>query len=316
MKPSSTKVHPAAERFPLMSGADFDDLVRDIRAHGLRDPIVTYEGAILDGRNRLRACESAGVVPKTVEWDGAGLSPFDYVWSKNGARRQLPAGQKAAIRVQLLADDEQWRRREQAAEERQKAHLRNGSGDPKSSTKARSANLAERGSDEGSAARVARDSGVSKRTAERAIELAKKSPGKLAEVAKGSASMHRAMREARQRALADLVASGEAESVTEAQAKLGEDPSDAIGPADSNGARAIRVAQSRTCSCEPWPLPPSQGLPGLARAEGRVNHGLPTMPTIADDAIPLRGRDRAREYLQGLNHRRHRRHRRRAGGRA
>jgi hypothetical protein len=46
------KFHPLAETFPLMEGAEFSELIADIKAHGQREWILTYEGMILDGRNR------------------------------------------------------------------------------------------------------------------------------------------------------------------------------------------------------------------------------------------------------------------------
>jgi hypothetical protein len=55
------KIHPVADLFPLMAGTEFDGLVEKIRAHGLRDPIKTWNGMLLDGRNRRRASEAAGV---------------------------------------------------------------------------------------------------------------------------------------------------------------------------------------------------------------------------------------------------------------
>ena len=57
------KFHPLANIFPLVEGPDFDELVADIREHGLHGPIVLHEGMILDGRNRLRACIAAGIEP-------------------------------------------------------------------------------------------------------------------------------------------------------------------------------------------------------------------------------------------------------------
>ena len=46
--------HPLATIFPLLEGAAFFD---DIRAHGVREKLVLFEGKI-DGRNRYRAAIS------------------------------------------------------------------------------------------------------------------------------------------------------------------------------------------------------------------------------------------------------------------
>src|SRR5690348_7335436 len=53
--------HPLADIFPMMPDADFALLVEDIKANGLYDPIITFEGQILDGRHRFKACRAAGV---------------------------------------------------------------------------------------------------------------------------------------------------------------------------------------------------------------------------------------------------------------
>ena len=89
-------VHPAAELFPLMKGPEFGRLVEDIEEHGLREPVVVYQGLVLDGRNRLRACEIAKLEPRFVEWDGVG-SPLAFVLSRNFHRRHLNEGQRAVI---------------------------------------------------------------------------------------------------------------------------------------------------------------------------------------------------------------------------
>jgi hypothetical protein len=62
--------HPLADVLPLIEVAEFDRLVADISEHGLLNPITTYEGKILDGRNRARASDTAGVTPRYVEFDG------------------------------------------------------------------------------------------------------------------------------------------------------------------------------------------------------------------------------------------------------
>lgn len=94
--------HSAAEIFPMLGDADLAELARDIKENGLVEPIVTHEGCILDGRNRYRACEIAGVAPRFVAWDGSGGSPTLFAVSKNLHRRHLTLGQRAAIGVGLL----------------------------------------------------------------------------------------------------------------------------------------------------------------------------------------------------------------------
>jgi hypothetical protein len=93
-------VHPAAALFPMMGAAELQELAADIKAHGLREPLMTLDGLLLDGRNRLRACELAGVEPRFEEWDGSGGSPTDYVVSLNLHRRHLTKSQWA-----MIADD-------------------------------------------------------------------------------------------------------------------------------------------------------------------------------------------------------------------
>jgi phage N-6-adenine-methyltransferase len=104
--------HPAAELFPFMSDEELNELAADIRAHGLLEPIVLLDGLVLDGRNRLRACEAAGVEPSFVEWDGSG-DPLAWVISKNLKRRHLDASQRSMVA------DKRRRYYAEAAKERQ-----------------------------------------------------------------------------------------------------------------------------------------------------------------------------------------------------
>jgi hypothetical protein len=93
--------HEYASLFPMMSDDELAELIADIDKHGLREPIVLYEGRILDGRNRVEACRKLGIEdPRTVEYDGDDAQAF--VVSKNLHRRHLTQAQKAEVVVKLL----------------------------------------------------------------------------------------------------------------------------------------------------------------------------------------------------------------------
>lgn len=54
------EAHKFADIFPMIEGNELEVLKNDIQEHGLLNPIVLYEGKILDGRNRFKACEENG----------------------------------------------------------------------------------------------------------------------------------------------------------------------------------------------------------------------------------------------------------------
>jgi len=75
-------------------------LADDIREHGQREPVILFHGAVLDGRNRLRACEIANVEPLTCVRDDI-ESPTTFVLSLNLHRRHLTPAQRAALGVDV-----------------------------------------------------------------------------------------------------------------------------------------------------------------------------------------------------------------------
>jgi len=101
---SAYESHRLASLIPAMTDAEFAALREDIKANGLLDPIVLYEGAILDGRHRDRACEESGVAPAYVQFEGD--SPVSFVMSKNVTRRNLTTDQRARIAVAALPEFE------------------------------------------------------------------------------------------------------------------------------------------------------------------------------------------------------------------
>jgi hypothetical protein len=114
VKIGTHETHPAADLFPLVEGAEFDALVADVKQRGLRNPVVLFNGRLLDGRNRLRACLAADVEPRFVHFSGSDADAWGEVWSQNSERRHLAAPWKAAIRLRF--DNEIRDLRERVAE--------------------------------------------------------------------------------------------------------------------------------------------------------------------------------------------------------
>lgn len=102
-EPPTLSNHPAADLFPMMDAGDLRMLADDIGTNGLLHPIVVFNGEILDGRNRLKACGLAGVKSRFVEWLPVGsVTPSTWVIATNLKRRHLTKSQCAAIAVDLL----------------------------------------------------------------------------------------------------------------------------------------------------------------------------------------------------------------------
>jgi len=94
------KSHRFADIFPMIEGQELENLKEDIKEHGLLNPIITYEGEILDGRNRFRACSEIGVEPKIEEYKGT--KPLEFVISLNLKRRHLTKDQIASLSPTII----------------------------------------------------------------------------------------------------------------------------------------------------------------------------------------------------------------------
>jgi ParB-like chromosome segregation protein Spo0J len=101
--PARPNPHPICLLIPSADEYELQDLTDDIRAHGLIDPIVLFEGMILDGRNRAAACERAGVVPRYVQFGGGREDALILVVSHNLKRRHLT---KQAVADALVAAED------------------------------------------------------------------------------------------------------------------------------------------------------------------------------------------------------------------
>lgn len=164
----SFQLHPLCTLFPRLTGNEFAALVADIKVNGLRDPITTHDGMILDGGNRIRACHEAGIEPHFREFEGESI--VGYVLSMNLHRRHMTPGQQAAI----VASAQDW----------EKAQTHGG----------------DRKSDQGATLHLetsetrAKISGASKRTQKNADKVAKADPELAKEVAQGTTTLPKALK--------------------------------------------------------------------------------------------------------------------------
>lgn len=98
-----TGISPHAEFYPLLSDEALQELAADIAENGQRQPItVTAAGVLLDGRNRLKACELAGVEPQFALYEGDDEGAF--VRSSNERRHQSTGSRAMSTALSLQAD--------------------------------------------------------------------------------------------------------------------------------------------------------------------------------------------------------------------
>jgi len=101
------KTHPAADLFPMLSEDELVELAEDIAANGLHNRLTawydpkTKETVLLDGRNRLAACEKAGVETEFETFEGTPAEAVSYVLSQNVYRRHLSTSQRSLIAAEL-----------------------------------------------------------------------------------------------------------------------------------------------------------------------------------------------------------------------
>jgi len=94
------EIHEYADMIPRMLAEEYESLKQDIKQNGLIEPIVLYDGKILDGRHRYNACKELGIKPNYINYDGE--DALSFVIAKNIHRRSLTKSQLATLAVELL----------------------------------------------------------------------------------------------------------------------------------------------------------------------------------------------------------------------
>ena len=82
-----------------MADTDLQGLSDNIKENGLQSLITVFEGQILDGRNRFRACEIAEVIPVFESYTGK--DALTFVISHNLHRRHLTESQRAMVAAKM-----------------------------------------------------------------------------------------------------------------------------------------------------------------------------------------------------------------------
>lgn len=95
------EAHELALVFPPMSEPEFAAFKEDIREQGQQESIVLYEGKILDGLHRYRACRELGREPSVVRFEGNPRAAAQLVLGRNFHRRHLTTSQRALIAAQM-----------------------------------------------------------------------------------------------------------------------------------------------------------------------------------------------------------------------
>lgn len=103
--------HQLCELLPEMSAAEYQALKLSVTQNGLIEPIELFEGKVLDGRHRQRACweilAETGVPPKNwryVPLEGTHRDAYDRVIAKGLARREMSKSQKACMALRLMLE--------------------------------------------------------------------------------------------------------------------------------------------------------------------------------------------------------------------
>ncbi len=103
--------HELSVMFGDMPTDQFNQLADDIKRNGLRHPVTVWQGQIVDGWHRFKACKKAGIEPRFTEFAGDDRAALALVMSENARRRHLSEAMQITIRKKVLGWHEAQARR-------------------------------------------------------------------------------------------------------------------------------------------------------------------------------------------------------------
>jgi ParB-like chromosome segregation protein Spo0J len=104
--------HAFANIFPLREGPPLWELSDHIRANGLQEAIMLFEGKVLDGRRRQLACLRAKVAPRYAEYKGTPEEALRFTIGKNLHRRHLGESERAMVAAKISTLQQGFKRGE------------------------------------------------------------------------------------------------------------------------------------------------------------------------------------------------------------
>lgn len=96
--------HKISQMFPPMSEGVFESLKQSIKDNGLRDPIILFQNAILDGVHRHKACTQLKVKPRFTQFQGTEIEAKEYAFEVNFFRRHLTDAQRACCAAEFMQE--------------------------------------------------------------------------------------------------------------------------------------------------------------------------------------------------------------------
>ena len=99
MTQENIEFHQYANLFPMMGGRELEEFQWDIRQNGVREPVILFEGKILDGRNRYKAATALGKEVRFEQYQGDDALAFAI--SLNLHRRHMTESQRAMVAAKL-----------------------------------------------------------------------------------------------------------------------------------------------------------------------------------------------------------------------
>jgi ParB-like chromosome segregation protein Spo0J len=96
-------LHPVTGLFLPLAPSTLAELREDIQKHGIRIPIVVWEGQVIDGRHRLEIARELEIDCPQIAFHGTEEEAIHHSVALNKLRRHLTTAQRAMIGARMVA---------------------------------------------------------------------------------------------------------------------------------------------------------------------------------------------------------------------